>query len=80
MNIVDLNNKKTNRLIYLGTDYGGWAIDERLIKNNSIIYSFGVGTDISFDMELITRYGCSIFAFDPTPRCIKWIESQELQK
>jgi FkbM family methyltransferase len=27
-----------------------------------------VGEDITFDMGLITRFGCKVFAYDPTPR------------
>ena len=33
----------------------------------------GVGEDISFDIALIGRYGCKVYAFDPTPRAIDFI-------
>lgn len=56
----------------LGTDYGGWFIPKNCEFNkNSIIYSVGVGEDISFDIKLQTKYDCNIFLFDPTKRAIK---------
>jgi hypothetical protein len=48
------------------------------LNKNSIVYSFGVGMNISFDIRLIEKYGCQIFAFDPTPRSIEWIKKQKL--
>lgn len=54
-------------MIKLGTDYGGWAIpiDIQLDKN-SIIYSGGVGEDISFDLLLSSKYNSQIILIDPT--------------
>lgn len=64
--------------IHLGSDYGGWNIPVGLISSNSVIYSAGIGTDISFDLELISRFDTKIYAFDPTPKSIKWLEEQNL--
>ena len=50
-------------------------LDER-----SVVYSFGVGTDISFDLALIDKFGSTIHAFDPTPKSIEWIKQQSLPK
>ena len=36
-----------------GSEYGGWVLSPKLLSTNSQILSFGVGTDISFDLELI---------------------------
>tara|TARA_Y100000389_G_scaffold78123_1_gene74926 strand:+ start:15115 stop:15801 length:687 start_codon:yes stop_codon:yes gene_type:complete len=59
----------------LGTNYGGWSIpkDARL-DNNSIIYSGGVGEDMSFNLKLEDKYNCKIFLIDPTERAIKHYE------
>lgn len=44
-------------MIKLGTDYGGWHIPTKNIFNKeSIIYSGGVGEDISFDIKLQSKY------------------------
>jgi len=65
-------------LEYLGTSYGGWAIPEQLLSTDSVCYSAGVGTDVSFDVELIRRYGCTVNAFDPTPTSMAFIEQSAL--
>ena len=59
----------------LGTEYGGWWVCVQLLTNDSIVYSFGVGTDISFDLTLIDRFGVTVHGFDPTPRSMQWIET-----
>ncbi len=48
------------------------------ITKDSIVYSFGVGEDISFDLSLINQYRVKVYAFDPTPRSIQWVKSQTL--
>lgn len=56
----------------LGTNYGGWCIPINIALNeNSIIYSGGVGEDISFDLQLQDKYGCNIVLIDPTKRALK---------
>ena len=57
-----------------GSDYGGWSIVSNKINKNSIIYSFGIGVDTSFDELLIENFGCKIFAFDPTPDSINYVK------
>jgi FkbM family methyltransferase len=54
---------------FLGTDYGGWSIPlDVKLDSNSIVYSAGVGEDISFDLQLQEKYQCSIILIDPTKR------------
>jgi FkbM family methyltransferase len=59
----------------IGTRYGGWSIPANLISANSIVYCVGCGEDISFDLGLIERFSCDVFAFDPTPRAIKYVNT-----
>lgn len=40
------------------------------------MYSFGIGEDIEFDLAMI-ELGCTIYAFDPTPRAKTFIQSQQ---
>lgn len=61
-----------------GSDYGGWPIVDGTLNEGSVVYSFGVGRDITFDIEIIKRFGCNVFAFDPTPKSRRWILQQEL--
>jgi FkbM family methyltransferase len=47
-------------------NYGAWAIPRNLSLNSaSVVYGFGVGHDISFDLGLIRQFGCEVHAFDP---------------
>jgi FkbM family methyltransferase len=52
-------------LIHLGTDYGGWVVPADLIEPDWLCYSVGIGADVSFDLELMARYGVRVRAFDP---------------
>jgi FkbM family methyltransferase len=66
---------------WFGSEYGGFFVCEEILKNREqvIVYSCGVGKDISFDVEMMKKYKQSkIFAFDPTPISMKWIENQQL--
>lgn len=55
----------------LGTDYGGWHIPiKNMLNKESIIYSGGVGEDISFDIKLQSKYNCNIYLIDPTVKSI----------
>lgn len=62
-----------DKLIRLGTHYGGWWIDPTGLNKDSIVYSAGVGEDISFDIMLMRLFGMRVHAFDPTPRSIQFI-------
>ncbi|MBD1856032.1 MULTISPECIES: FkbM family methyltransferase [Leptolyngbya] len=62
----------------IGSDYGGWDVVVDHITPDSIVYSVGVGEDISFDLGMIERFGVTIHAFDPTPRSIDWVRQQKL--
>lgn len=58
------------------TRYGGWYTDTSGLHSRSIVYSFGVGDDISWDLALIEKFGCTIFAFDPDPKSVEWLSRQ----
>jgi FkbM family methyltransferase len=62
----------------LGNKDAAFTLFPEGIDTSSIVYSAGVGTDISFDLELIRNFNLKVFAFDPTPRSIEWINSQNL--
>lgn len=59
-----------------GTDYGGWTITPSLVNADSIVYSFGIGHDASWDIGMIEQHGCKVYAFDPTPDLDQWIAAQ----
>ena len=56
----------------LGTNYGGWYIPNDIkLDENSIVYTAGVGEDISFDLLLSNKYNSNIILIDPTKRAIE---------
>ncbi len=61
-----------------GNEGARWCVCPDGLSASSVAYSFGVGEDISFDLELIRNFGTQVHAFDPTPRSIEWLQKQEL--
>jgi FkbM family methyltransferase len=66
--------------LLLGNEGASWCVCPFMLSKASIVYSFGAGEDISFDLELIGHFGLHVHAFDPTPRSIDWIRSQTLPR
>ena len=58
----------------------GFNVCPTLLDDKSIVYSFGVGEDISFDESIIERHHCKVFGFDPTPKSIDWVKNQDVPK
>ena len=42
------------------------------------MYSFGIGEDLSFSQDLLKRWNCDIYAFDPTPKAIAYVRQSHL--
>jgi len=59
-----------------GSVYGGWWVPPHPIERAPVCYLAGVGTDITFDWELISRFGCEVWALDPTPAVVEWVARQ----
>ena len=57
-----------------GSEYGGHCVALNHLTKGSIVYSAGLGYDISFDEELILEYGLDVHGFDPTPDSIKHLK------
>jgi FkbM family methyltransferase len=62
----------------LGNVNAQFAIRSDQLGKQATIYSFGIGTDISFDLELIGKFGVQVHAFDPTPRSLAWLKTQQI--
>jgi len=63
---------------WYGNDYGGFYAYNKNLSESSIVYSFGIGEDISFDLEINQDTNCLVYCFDPTPKSISWIKRRNL--
>ena len=54
-----------------GSQYGGHCVALNRLNKDSVVYSVGLGLDISFDEQLIVEYGLEVHGFDPTPKSIE---------
>lgn len=62
----------------LGSGYGGWVIAPNGLPSQPIVFSVGLGTDITFDLAMIRQFNARVFGFDPTPKSEKFIRTQTL--
>jgi FkbM family methyltransferase len=44
-----------------------WTFCPEGLNANSVVYSGGVGKDISFEHALVKQFGCSVILLDPSP-------------
>jgi FkbM family methyltransferase len=63
---------------WYGSTYGGFYINPKLLNKDSVVYSIGIGTDITFDRKCMARHSCQVFGFDPTPKAIRFIEIENV--
>lgn len=64
-----------------GEGYGGFGVvEDGLNKSELIVYTFGIGEDLSFSEDVIKKFDCQIFAFDPTPKSITYVNNHWLSK
>lgn len=64
--------------LLLGERSGTWATAPRDLGPDSVVISGGVGDNVGWDLALIERFGCTVHAFDPTPRSVAWVAEREL--
>jgi len=74
---LNIREEITIPKLLLGNENANWFVGDYLDRN-STVYSFGVGKDISFDIALIQKFNCIVFAFDPTPESAEWISHQSV--
>ncbi|MEN8157836.1 MAG: FkbM family methyltransferase [Bacteroidota bacterium] len=60
-----------------GNRFASWVFSPDGLDENSVVYSFGVGEDVSFDLQLIADFRMDIHAFDPSPGSIAWVSNQD---
>jgi FkbM family methyltransferase len=63
-----------SQLVRIGTDYGGWYCDRRLLGAGRTAMCCGAGEDVSFDVALNGSWDMRVVCVDPTPRAIRHVE------
>src|SRR5216117_15515 len=68
-------------LLELGNRATGcsWRFCPNGLTAESIVYSGGVGRDITFEHALVQRFGCSVVLFDPSPTGLQTMSRPENQ-
>ena len=73
--------KNHGNLQRFGNEYGGFCVLNTFENKESIIFSFGIGEDLSFSQDIISRCpDTRVFAFDPTPKSISYVRNHRLSK
>ena len=62
----------------IGNRHASWFVATDLLGLAPVVYSFGVGRDVSFELALIERFDATVHAFDPTPLALAWARTQRL--
>jgi FkbM family methyltransferase len=63
------------QLVRIGTDYGGWYCDRRLLAAGGVAVCCGAGEDVSFDVGLNSCWQMQVVCVDPTPRAVRHVEA-----
>jgi FkbM family methyltransferase len=65
------------KLQRLGTEYGGWWIPSSALESESskVLVSVGLGYDVSFDSELISR-GFRVIGLDQQVECVTYAQNE----
>jgi FkbM family methyltransferase len=58
-------------IVHLGSSYGGWLIPDGVVGPSWVCYCVGTGGDITFDLELVSRYGAEVRAFEPVAEYVQ---------
>src|SRR5262249_10902488 len=61
-----------------GARSGVWAVCPNGLTAGSVVYSFGVGDNVAWDLAMIDAFGLAVHAFDPTPGAVAWVADQTL--
>src|SRR5438128_785701 len=66
------------RRLYAMEERGGWFVNTEGLNKSSVVYSFGIGRDLTFELSLVRDFSCTVHAFDPTPAALEWVRAQHL--
>jgi FkbM family methyltransferase len=56
-------------------DGGKWICNSPVLPDSAVVYSFGIGDNISFDTDMAGLLGCRVYMFDPSPSVVSRFKS-----
>src|SRR6266853_1553668 len=56
-----------------------WTISPTGLGPKSVVYCGGLGSEITFEHDLVRRFGCQIVLYDPSPTGLKTMSLPENQ-
>lgn len=56
----------------LGSRYGGWWLDSRILPPAPLLIDCGLGEDISFPVSFLDRFGGRVVGVEPNPRSLAY--------
>ena len=69
----NLDQLDDNKILNLGN----YMFNLSKLNKDSIVYSFGVGTSISFEEELARVFKCKVYCYDPTSMAVNYIKNKK---
>ncbi len=61
-----------------GARSGVWFVCEQGLGPDSVVYSFGLGDNVAWELAVIERFGARVHGFDPTPRALAYLGELDL--
>jgi FkbM family methyltransferase len=61
-----------------GGELEGWRVSVDSMTSNPLVYAGGIGRNIEFELTMVKKYNAEVFAFDPTPKSLSWINTKNI--
>ena len=62
------------------TKYGNYQLDKSKVTKNPLVYSGGIGKNITFDLSFFKKHKGKLRLFDPTKSSVEYMASLKLNK
>ncbi len=56
-----------------------YYLDESIIKQNSVIYSFGLSNSINFELDIVKKKNVKVFCYDPTDLSVDYFKKNKFE-
>ena len=56
-----------------------YYLDESIIKQDSVIYSFGLSNSINFELDIVKKKNVKVFCYDPTDSSVNYFKKNKFE-